>query len=324
MQLGDTCYRKSFLRRAVLCWKEMRKEIEAAVVLLAKKDPQSLEEALELLQGTVFSFSMKVCGQREDAEDTMQEVLVKSLPYLPKFDSPRALLVWLYRVAKNRCLMSRRRSKFAPKQDLSLDELMPDKLELELLSKEGPATPESQAIRSQQARRLREAVQKLPAQYRIVLVLRDMEGLTDDEVAEITGLKPGNVRVRLHRARLFVRKEMAQRDGKSRAARRGAARSRSGARSRRAGAPAAVVPVPRPASCKAMFAELSNYLDEQLDDSLCERLEKHIDGCAPCQVFLAQLQSTIEQLRTDGDDAPRATVAAKLRRELLAASRLAR
>ena len=288
----------------------MRQEIEQAVALLAKKDQHSIEEALELLQGTVFSFSMKVCGQREDAEDTMQEVLVKSLPYLPKFDSPRALLVWLYRVAKNRCLMSRRRSKFAPRQDLSLDQLMPDKLELELLAKEGPATPESQAIRSEQARRLREAVQKLPPQYRIILVLRDMEGLADDEAAEITGLKPGTVRVRLHRARLFVRKELARQNSAQRADRKAAAKERKKA----ATAPS----TPRPASCKAMFAELSNYLDEQLDDSMCEHIEQHIDGCQPCQAFLAKLQSTIDQLRSAKDDAPRAALAAKLRRDFLA------
>ena len=108
----------------------MRKEIEQAIALLSEKNPQSLEHALELIQGTVFSFSMKICGQREDAEDTMQEVLVKSLPQLPKFESPRALLVWLYKVAKNRCLMSRRRSRFAPEPDLSLDGLMPDRYQL--------------------------------------------------------------------------------------------------------------------------------------------------------------------------------------------------
>ena len=289
----------------------MRKEIERAVALLGKKDPKSLEMALELLQGTVFSFSMKVCGQRQDAEDTMQEVLVKSLPYLPKFDSPRALLVWLYRVAKNRCLMSRRRSKFAPRQDLSLDQLMPDKLELELLAKQGPATPESQAIRSQQARLLREAVQKLPPQYRIILVLRDMEGLTDAEVAEITGLKPGNVRVRLHRARLFVRKEMTQ----EHSARRAAGRATMQAREKLA---ADAAPRKRRASCKAMFAELSNYLDEQLDDSVCERLEQHIEGCTPCQAFLATLESTIHQLRQLPDDEPRRATAQKIRRRLLA------
>lgn len=74
----------------------MRSEIEQAVVLLQRGDDEALEQALALLQNTVFSFSMKVCGQRQDAEDTMQEVLLKSVPYLPKFDSPRALVVWLY------------------------------------------------------------------------------------------------------------------------------------------------------------------------------------------------------------------------------------
>ena len=67
----------------------MRPEIEQVVQLIQRKDPKSLAEALELLQKTVFSFSMKVCGQQQDAEDTMQEVLLKSVPNLPKFDSPK-------------------------------------------------------------------------------------------------------------------------------------------------------------------------------------------------------------------------------------------
>ena len=92
-----------------MCYRGNDEEIEQATAFLDKHDPRALEQALELLQGTVFSFSMKVCGQREDAEDTMQEVLLKALPLLPQFESPRALLVWLYKVAKNRCFMSRRR-----------------------------------------------------------------------------------------------------------------------------------------------------------------------------------------------------------------------
>src|SRR5206468_1174608 len=179
-----------------------------AVQLLQRGDDAALEQALALLQNTVFSFSMRVCGRREDAEDTMQEVLLKSVPHLPKFDSPKALVVWLYKVAKNRCLMSRRRSKFAPNRELSLEELMPDRKELEKLSSESGINPERFAIRSEEAGLLREAIQKLPPHYRIVLVLRDMEGLTDEDVAEITGLRAGTVRVRLHRARLFVRKEL--------------------------------------------------------------------------------------------------------------------
>src|SRR5271167_3930061 len=188
--------------------RQMRAEIEQAVALFRRGDDQALEQALALLQNTVFSFSMRVCGQREDAEDTMQEVLLKSLPYLPKFDSPKALLVWLYKVAKNRCLMNRRRSKFATQQELSLEELMPDRAELERLGADGSINPEMFAIRSEEAERLREAIERLPPQNRIVLVLRDMEELTDEEVAEITGLRAGTVRVRLHRARLFVRKEL--------------------------------------------------------------------------------------------------------------------
>src|ERR1039458_5350974 len=172
----------------------MRSEIEQAVQLLRRGDDAALEDALTLLQNTVFSFSMRVCGHREDAEDTMQEVLVKSVPYLPKFESPKALVVWLYKVAKNRCLMSRRRSKFAPKQELSLEELMPDRKELEILSADGSVNPEKFAIRSEEAGRLREAIQRLPSQYRVVLVLRDMEGLTDRKSVPGTPLKVSDSR----------------------------------------------------------------------------------------------------------------------------------
>jgi RNA polymerase sigma-70 factor (ECF subfamily) len=281
----------------------MRADIEQAVALLRRGDQAALEQALGLLQNTVFSFSMRVCGQREDAEDTMQAVLLKSVPYLPKFDSPKALVVWLYKVAKNRCLMSRRKSKFAPVRELSLEELMPDRKELEQLSADGRINPEAYAIHSENASQLREAIQRLPAQYRIVLVLRDMEGLTDDEVAEITGLRPGTVRVRLHRARLFVRKEMIS------------------ARKPRTLKPSPPVisseKPPRPARCKELFAELSNYLDDQLDDSLCGELEKHIGGCGPCQVFLASLEATIEQCRKAPAECPTSKEATRLRKELV-------
>ena len=232
----------------------------------------------------------------------MQEVLLKSVPQLPKFDSPKALVVWLYKVAKNRCLMNRRKSKFAPEHELSLEELMPDRKELEQLSADGRLNPESFAIRGEQASRLREAVQKLPPQYRIVLVLHDMEGLTDDEVAEITGARAGTVRVRLHRARLFVRKELM--------------RTWMPGSAKKVRPQRHTVTQNRPARCKAMFAELSDYLDEQLDDSLCEELERHMNGCEPCQAFVATLEATIEQCRNLAAECPPAK-ATRLREELI-------
>ena len=131
--------------------------------------------------------------------------------------------------------------------------------------------------------------------------------LTDEEVAEITGLRSGTVRVRLHRARLFVRKELM----KVKARRPHAGRMIEAVTSRTA------TKQPRPARCKAMFAELSNYLDEQLDDSLCDELEKHLDGCDACKAFLASLEATIEDCRHLRSPAPNCVKAAKLRKEVI-------
>jgi RNA polymerase sigma-70 factor (ECF subfamily) len=129
-----------------------------------------------------------------------------------------------------------------------------------------------------------------------------MEGLTDDEVAEITGVRTGTVRVRLHRARLFVRKEL-MRTWMARSGKRVRAQRHSSEES-------------RPARCKAMFAELSDYLDEQLDDSLCEELERHMDGCEPCQAFVATLEAIIQQCRRSSGECP-PPEAANLRQELM-------
>jgi anti-sigma factor RsiW len=74
---------------------------------------------------------------------------------------------------------------------------------------------------------------------------------------------------------------------------------------------------PRPARCKAMFAELSNYLDEQLDDSLCEELERHLGGCEPCKAFLSSLEATIDQCRISPAECPPSRQAVRLRRQLL-------
>jgi RNA polymerase sigma-70 factor (ECF subfamily) len=157
---------------------------------------------------------------------------------------------------------------------------------------------------------LRKAIQQLPPQYRIVLVLRDMEGLTDKEVAEITGLRSGTVRVRLHRSRLFVRKELMK-GLKSRSG-RAAVVSRASSHEQRSN------DQPRPVRCKAMFAELSNYLDEQLDDSLCEELERHLNGCEPCKVFLSSLKATVEQCRRSRTESPDRDKAAELSMKVLA------
>lgn len=285
----------------------MRSEVAKAFELLQSGAAANVEQALQLLQNTVFSFSMSVCGHREDAEDTMQEVLLKAIPYLPRFDSAGALAVWLYTVARNRCWMSRRHSKFAPREHLSLDELMPDAMELDHL----PAmaanglSPEGSAILEQEMERLKQAILKVPPQYRLVLVLHDVEELSTEEVARVLGLKEGTVRVRLHRARLFVRREMSARYAVNRNASDSA---RDTAVSAFTGTEASRSP-----KCKRIFANLSSYLDGVLDDSLCRELERHMAGCKPREAFLSSLRRTLEKTRKLPRQAPDPPVADRVR-----------
>ena len=150
----------------------MRAEVEQAAELARRGDAEATAQAIALLQGTVYSFSMKLCGHPEDAEDTMQETLLRVTPMLKKISNPKAPAVWLYKVARSRCLMSRRRCKYASATDLSLDSLMPDREDLNALAGDREKDPERSLLRRESETNLRAAIDKLPPEYRLVLVLR--------------------------------------------------------------------------------------------------------------------------------------------------------
>src|SRR5579859_2479474 len=191
-------------------YKTMRPELIKASELLRRNTPESIEQAVALLQNTVYSFSMKVCGHREDAEDTMQDVLFRSLKYLSRIQDANALAAWLYTVTRNRCRRIRRHPQASRAKHVSLNELMPDERQLGALLLSPDSSPEQSSISAEQHQLLHRAVLRIPSSLRLVLVLHDMEELTTEQVAQILGLQVGTVRVRLHRARLFVRKEMAR------------------------------------------------------------------------------------------------------------------
>ena len=188
----------------------MNTQIEQAIEVLKSGDRQGIEQALETLQGVVYGFGMKVCGRHEDAQDTAQETLIRLARQLREFPDARALAVWLYKVAKTQCLMSRRKSKFAPAQMLSLDDLMPKDLAGSLPNGKSPqVTPEELVLKHELRSRLEEAILALPKHYRLVLILRDMEQLDTREVAEVMGISEETTKMRLHRARVFVRNSLA-------------------------------------------------------------------------------------------------------------------
>lgn len=288
----------------------MRPELSQAIGLLRSNSPESVEQAIGLLQNTVYSFSMKVCGHREDAEDTMQEVLYRSLRHLARIEEPRALAVWLYTVTRNRCWRMRRSATHKAKQ-LSLDELMPDEGELARLLRDPAPGPEANLLHGEQRDLLRQAVLRIPPQLRIVLVLHDMEDLDTDEVAQILALQPGTVRVRLHRARLSVRKEI------SRSLNAGVRPEKTARRTPRA-ARHALHHAQK--ACRELFANLSEYLDGRVEPQTCAKMSAHIDSCPSCVVFLEDLRAAIDRcraLQADCDPAVLERLRATLTREYL-------
>ena len=188
----------------------MNARIEEALKSLRSGNREDAERAIETLQGVVYGFGMKVCGSHEDAQDTAQETLIRLARQLREFPDARALSVWLYKVAKTQCLMSRRKSVFAPTQMLSLDELMPKESELPPRGGNGgQITPEQIVLNDELRGRLESAILALPKHYRLVLILRDMEQLDTREVAEVMGVSEETTKMRLHRARVFVRNALA-------------------------------------------------------------------------------------------------------------------
>jgi RNA polymerase sigma-70 factor (ECF subfamily) len=270
----------------------MRPELIQASELLRRNTAEAIEEAIGLLQNTVYSFSMKVCGHRQDAEDTMQEVLSGSVEHLSKLQDPQALSVWLYTVTRNRCWRMRRKGASTPRHILSLDELIPDEAELGRLLEDGAAGPEGNLLHAERHHLLYQAVLRIPVQLRIVLVLHDMEELSTEQVAQILGLQPGTVRVRLHRARLSVRKEMNRQLEVEpvQLADRGRSRTKSKGSRIKGGQ--------RPAECRELFANLSEYLDGRGEPRSCDEMRGHIEACPACVAFLRNLRVAIDRCRS--------------------------
>ena len=149
---------------------------------------------------------------------------------------------------------------------------MPDGRELQELLSRAPS-PEAAALNNETGEQFKHAVLAVPPQYRMVLVLHDMEDLSTAEVAQILDSREGTVRVRLHRARLFVRQHLA------RSQHEGVAGLELHASAEQ----------PHPPRCRRLFAALSDYMDGVVDDAMCEEMDRHIHDCEPCQAFLSSL-----------------------------------
>lgn len=188
-------------------------ERAAAMIALVRRaaagDQQAIEQLLVDAQSVAWRFSMAVCGHPEDAEDAMQEALVRTYRHVPQIRDAEAFRPWLYRTVRNACLMSRRKRVAEPKRLLSLDDLVPSTGTPMPIDPPSPLpSPEDATGQARLRRRLKRAMDTLPAPFRAVVFLRDMEGLSTRETAATLGISEDNVKARLHRARLVLRREL--------------------------------------------------------------------------------------------------------------------
>jgi RNA polymerase sigma-70 factor (ECF subfamily) len=157
----------------------------------------------------LYNFGMRMCRDVQDTEDMVQDTFINVFKYLKDFRYETKFKNWLYRIATSTCLKKRRKSKYAPERELSLDEFIPDEnAEMPVQVPGWASIPLDQLLNEELSAVIKEGIASLPEKYRLVLVLRDMEGFSTAETAQVLGLTTENIKVRLHRARLFLREKL--------------------------------------------------------------------------------------------------------------------
>jgi RNA polymerase sigma-70 factor (ECF subfamily) len=191
----------------------MTPEVDGEVLHRAREgDPRAFADLVKHYDSMVFNFSFKVCRDRTDAEETLQDTFVNVYRKLKQYNHDAKFSTWLYSIVANCCLMKRRRKKLE-KSSVSLD----SSADAETLpaSKNSAGitwgkTPFEEAMSKELRTVLDETIQKLPVDHRLVFILRDIEGKSAAETAAIMKLSIPAVKSRLRRARMFLRDHLKE------------------------------------------------------------------------------------------------------------------
>ena len=249
-------------------------------------DAAALEALLVRYQPHLYRFGLRMCGNENDAGDVAQESLISMARSLRDFRGDASVSTWLYTIARRFCIKKRRRSKFAPAREESLD--APGIDAAHRLADPAPS-PEQTATNRELQRALTLAIDGLEPAQREVLVLRDIEGLSAPEVASVLGVSVDAVKSRLHRARVAVRQALAP----------------------VLGGPGDEPP--RDPMCPDVLMLFSQHLEGDIDPAVCAAMEAHLAQCPRCRGTCESLRRTLavcRQLPTP--DVP-ASIAASVR-----------
>jgi len=164
-------------------------------------DPVAFARLVQLHEGMVFSLSARLLGDTEEARDVAQEVFLQVYRQLGRFEGRSTLKTWIYRIAVNQC---HNRRRFWHRRHRDREEGL-EAVSVESAAARGGSSPYEEARRQERARRVQAALLELSFEHRSVLVLREVEGLTCEEVAEALRIPAGTVKSRLSRAREAMR-----------------------------------------------------------------------------------------------------------------------
>lgn len=158
-------------------------------------DPEAFEELYDRFGTMVYNLALRMTGKPEDAADLSQDIFLKIYRHLGSFRGRSSLRTWVYRVAMNCC-----HSRFR-RQRSWRSRLLPDAVEILERVPDGRRSPEENAVARGTAELVTEALMRLPGVYRQAVVLRDIEGLSYEEIGEVLGIRLGTVRSRIARGR---------------------------------------------------------------------------------------------------------------------------
>ncbi len=168
------------------------------IVRLKSGDEEAFNVFFERYKNTIYNFGLKFCGNREDASDILQETLINAFRYIKNFKGESKLSTWLYRIASNAC----QKKRVSERNIVSFDDL--EDHQIHSLNKHNE-NPHITFERKEIAKLIQKAILHLPENYRIPLILKDIEGLNHQEIAEVMNISVTNAKVRLHRARLMLK-----------------------------------------------------------------------------------------------------------------------
>ncbi len=167
-------------------------------------DRNALAKLVKQYEQTVYNFAFKICRNKERAEHTMQETFLSMVKSIKQFSGKSKLSTWLYTVVSNHCLMMARSNKKHLHTSLDDEDSLIDEKNIT----DWKISPQKIAENDELKDILNEAINKLPPDYRVVFMLRDIQGFSTEETGKAIDLSVPAVKSRLHRARAFLRNEL--------------------------------------------------------------------------------------------------------------------